>query len=54
MTEKKSDLLGITIVIIALVAWTVLISGCSLEKRHETIHTQDETTTTETIKFKRN
>jgi hypothetical protein len=31
----------------------VTLSACTIEKKHETIHTSDETTTTETIDIKR-
>jgi hypothetical protein len=38
---------------IAILFTLFLVTGCTIEKKHETIHTDSETTTTETIDIKR-
>jgi hypothetical protein len=38
---------------LVIILATIFAYGCTIEKRHETIHTQDETTTTETIDIER-
>jgi hypothetical protein len=38
---------------LAIILAALFAFGCTFEKRHETIHTEDETTTTETFDLKR-
>jgi hypothetical protein len=53
LDSPEGDLVFMSIYAVLFIAFCLLLAGCTFEKRHETIHTEDETTTTETFDLKR-